>query len=478
MNNKRNDFLKKIKIAYLKAKNKINSSKFVLESYTLDDLIEKETIHIYKPKYKKEFENLLLTKENITIILGSIIDNGDEIKFLNTVTRTIKKLEKHNRKYNIKIIINDRELLNKSAIFDNLKNINLIIDIDMEEYTKEEFLDTEEKINNLINPIKEANLSPYEKYLAVYNIVKNFKPYKENEDNLNDSRNIKSILNNEYIVCVGYAKLLKLLLDRVGIPSITTDALVDTSFDLGFTQECIPTSLFGHERNIIKIDDDKYNIHGIYSSDPTWDNSKNYDLYINSAITYDKRKEAYRLEGLLPEDLLLDFHNFKEFNEKINFYLKREIKHSKKEEYKERIIAEYHLLYSKIITLLEDLDYNKYQELTKKYSEKLNKIRYNHHNINLLEIENIYSEFLTEYASYILSLSNKEINLNKTKEAIINIKRKIEKIPESKIPEAIEEIISTNEYMDIKRFPYIYNPNDKRINYLDIKIKKRTKKTI
>ena len=82
MNDKTNDFLKKIKIAYLKVKTKISLSQFILESYTLDDLMEKETIHIYKPKYKKSFENLLLTKENATIILGSIIDNNDEIKFL------------------------------------------------------------------------------------------------------------------------------------------------------------------------------------------------------------------------------------------------------------------------------------------------------------------------------------------------------------------------------------------------------------
>ena len=77
----------------------------------------------------------------------------------------------------------------------------------------------------LIEPIKNSNLSPLEKFIAIYNVVKNFKPYKESPDQLEESRYLRYILNNEYMVCVGYAKLLKILCEKVGIKVINLSPL-------------------------------------------------------------------------------------------------------------------------------------------------------------------------------------------------------------------------------------------------------------
>lgn len=98
---------------------------------------------------------------------------------------------------------------------------------------------------------------------------------------------------------------------------------VDTSYDDGFTTEDKPTNIEGHQRNIIKNDDNKYNIHGIFIADATWDNHMKYDLYANASMTFDRKKEAERLEKLNDYDLLLDFHNFEEFTKKLNFFLKK-----------------------------------------------------------------------------------------------------------------------------------------------------------
>ncbi len=92
-------------------------------------------------------------------------------------------------------------------------------------------LKEEEQLDKLIEPIKNLNLSPYEKYLAVYNIVKNFKPYKQSDNGDDKDRFLKDILNNEFIVCAGFTKLLECLLDKVNINSQELILDIDGSYD-------------------------------------------------------------------------------------------------------------------------------------------------------------------------------------------------------------------------------------------------------
>lgn len=459
---------------------KHTSSKFILDTYTVKELRTNNEFQIFDPNYKKEYKNLILTKTNAIITLGSSVYNDNELNFFCKLSKTIKKLEKHNRPYNIKIAVKDYKNLEKSGILNLIKNINLIIYSDFETYTKEEYKETHEKLNNLIKPIKKSNLSPYEKYLAVYNIVKKIKPYKDNPDRPRESRSLKYILNpeNEYIVCVGYAKLLEILLEKVGVSSMSIPVLVDTSYDEGFTMECLETNLVGHQRTIVKIDDTKYGIHGIYIADPTWDNSEKFDLYNNSAMTFDKRKGAYRLEALGIDDLLLDFHSFKEFNEKINYYLKREIKKSPKEKINQKITLEYGILYNRIMSLIKKLDYSKYEYFNKKYQNKIDKITKKYEkmeNVSLKDIEEIYTEFLTEYANYIIPLSNKEISNDVMFKALLNVKKEIDGFNEENLKEWEEVTKNKNEYFERENFPYIYNPNESRTNFLIAKENIKTK---
>lgn len=424
----------------------------------------------------QDIANFVYINDNAVVSISSTNKN-DEIKYVANLLRIFKQLQSHNRQYNISIMINNRELLMKSGIL-HFSNINLIIDNDSYDYKKEEFLKEDEKLEQLAGRVRDANLSPYEKYLAVYNIVKQFKPYKENKEEKDKARNLRYILddNNEYIVCVGYAKLLTTLLNKVGIPSYNISVGVDTSYDAGFTKEDIPTDIVGHQRNIIKIDDDKYNIHGVFVADATWDNDIEYDLYNNSAMTFDRKKEAFRLETLNDVDLLLDFHDFNEFSRKVNFYLKRRIKKSFRSKYNDKIVYEFKDMYEKILKILSCLDYQKYSELYGKYNELVDKVIDNYNtskysgrgeNISLKQIETVFNEFLTEYANYIIPLSNQAINKDTLLEALTNVKRQLGSYSEDELKDMSKKIVELNAKVDSKSFPYVYDANNPIPNYLE-----------
>lgn len=462
--------INKIKNAHLELyyENKKISTNKLIDYYTIQDLEKLKKLRINSNHPLDEIENFKYLNNNCEITIATQTLN-DEPEYLNNLTKIIKILSKHQKTYNIKIEINNRELLKQVDIL-NTKNINFTIYNDLYNYNKQEYLKEEIQLDKLIEPIKKANLSPYEKYLAVYNIVKNFKPYKENKKDKNQARYLRYILNNDYIVCVGYSKLLKTLLDKVEIPCTIISLQIDISYDDGYTQENKPTELTGHERNIIKIDDNKYNIHGIYIADATWDNNTKYDLYNNSCMTFDKKKEAKRLESLTKEDLLLDFHNFNEFLEKLNYYLKKETKKNTKyyENFNKCIISAYHNIYHDIMTLLSQIDYNKFKGLYEKY-DKILKDNKN----NLTKVEKIYSSFLTEYAMYIIPLSNKTIDQNILLDATVNTKKELHKYNKEYL-EILKTVI-TFDYEDFNNlgFPYKYDPNNKTPGYLETKSGKR-----
>ncbi|MBQ2872817.1 MAG: hypothetical protein IJE89_02335 [Bacilli bacterium] len=455
--------IKRLKDSHLEIRyegNKI-SSKYAIGTYTFSSLETTNLITISPNITEEELNNFIYINKDAKIIIHKPFSLKNEKIYFQKLVKIFQTLETHNRPYNIKIEVENRELLKQSNLLNYTNNINLFIENDFYDYSKDEYLKEDEKLEALIKPIKESNLSPYEKYIAVYNIVKQFKPYKENKEDKEQSRNIRYILNNEYMVCVGYAKLLNILLAKVGIPCRKISVGVDISYDDGFSKEDKPTEIESHARNIVKIDDDKYNIHGIFVADPTWDNDMDNDLYNNSAMSFDRKKEAFRLETLTTEDLLLDFHNIEEFIKKLNFHLNRLIKKSFKIKEKDKIIGAYNDTYDQIMKILYELDYNKYLELYQKYEEKFDKS-----DITLKELEDILCNFLTEYASYILPLSNQKIDKSTTLEAAINTKREINKHNEEELKELKDKIKSINEKIEEKAFPYSYDPNETRDNYL------------
>ena len=133
-------------------------------------------------------------------------------------------------------------------------------------YTVEETINASRQINDVVEEIKKRNLSPFEQFLMAYDYVTS-KVYKEESEfePIETSRNLIEVLNGDKIVCVGYANLLCTILSRLGIPC-TTQTEVGYDYD---TNEYV-----NHLVCLVRMEDPKYKIKGIYQSDPTPDATK------------------------------------------------------------------------------------------------------------------------------------------------------------------------------------------------------------
>lgn len=458
------------------------STKKAINYYTYKELKNMESITLYIPGDIKseEIDNFIYInglENNANIRLPIKFGEKNEKEYFSELVNIFNRLASHNKKYNIEIEVTNRQKLKESGLLSQLpSNINVLIKNDLYTYNYETFMSEEETIEKLIAPIKQANLSPLEKYLAAYNIAKQFKPYKENKEDKNQSRYLRYILNNDYIVCVGFAKLLEEFLNHLEIPIMNIGVAVDVSYDKGFTQEEKTLNLAGHARCMVKIDDDKYNIHGIYVVDPTWDNDLENDLYLNALMTFDRKKEARRLEGLSSEDLLLDFHNIEEFKKKTAYYMKKQIKtnqgkNTDTKSYDSAVEKSYRNYYDAVLNILSQLDYQKYEYFKNKYiilkSHITNSLS---ESISSKDLDKVFNEMLLEYAEYILTLSNKKVSISSILKAATEVKRKVDGLTDIELKEWLENTIKVNKHDERRAFPYQYNPSNSTEAYLEDKV--------
>ena len=462
---------------YIKNKDGINkiSSIYAIEYYTYQNLKEENNLIITLPLSNEEMENFSYINPKAKIKIDSKYkDKQNESSKFYAIKELLEILSHHNNTYQITFEVNNRILLKESNLLSKIpSNVILFINTDLNIYDTNTYLEEEAKLDKLVSPVIEANLSPLEKYIAIYNIVKKFKKYKESPNNPNESRYLKYILNNEYIVCVGFSNLLAELLRRVGIPVSELSAGVDISYDENQNMNETPLNIIGHARNLVKIDDDKYNIHGIYMADATWDNSLKDDYYLNSLLTFDHKKEAFRLESLRTEDLLMDFHNKEELYTKISYYIKRKTSKYESNNISLNLIDILTSIYDEIMYRLKELDYPKYNYFFNKYNDKLRYTKYNFSlNDRTSELNKIINDFLSEYYEYMLPLTNKNIDLDTIINAAYIVKEKVDKLNPSELNTWLDATKKLNERQLPREFPYIYNPNNKTEAYLEDRSKK------
>lgn len=420
------------------------SERIYFKKYTKSFLENKKYLTIQVPLNNYDIECFEYINENATIYISHPNDLMHESTYFKHIKNIINKISNHNRNYQIAITVLNRKLLEYSMLLENIpNNINLHISCNQATYTKEEFLEEEKLLNILIDPIKDSNLSPLEKYIAVYNIVKKYKEYKENNKNLAQARILKHIVHNEYIVCGGFSTLLHVLLQKVNISSSVLSMEVEDKND--------EKNHSGHIRNIVKIDDDKYNIHGIYLADSTWDNDLQDDLYLNILLTHDEKKEAKYNEYLEVEDMLFDFHDFFEYNIKMNTLLYKTSKNVPNKSEQIRYMEAYISTYEHILGHLKYLDYEKYIYFRNKYQKNI----YNTSNIK--RQENYVFSFFTEYGLYIIPLSNNKIKKETIMNAALITKIDIEKMTDEELEKWKKDVLEINNECFISSFPYIYN---------------------
>lgn len=416
------------------------SDNCVIGSYKKTDLKTTKRISINGDLSDEEIKNFSYLKEGSTLSFNSLFDNLDTDSYRKAKS-IIEKADALDKNITFIFNVDRRSKLEESGLLElQPYNVGIVFSNDGHDYSMEEYKEEEAKLNALVADIKKSNMSPFERYIAVYNIVKNYKPYKES-DNREESRYLRYILNNEYMVCVGFSTLFIELLDKVGILAKEYGTDVDISYKDGFTQEEKITELAGHRRVVVNLDDDKYDIHGLYLSDPTWDNDSKEDYYNHLIMTFDSMQESNLMFILKDEDLIFDVQNFSDFVEKTNILIKKRIKQSYEEKPINKILDAYNSVYNEIVTTFKSIDSNG-EKLISKYIEVPQYERN----------EDFFTHFFTDAGHYIVERTNNRISRETLIEAISQVKTKSDKQELEEYKKTLEEQYSKR---NEKYFPYV-----------------------
>lgn len=165
---------------------------------------------------------------------------------------------------------NDKSNKNLKRFETYLSTINIPLNVIggmKENYTLDEYIKADRKMDKIIKKINNFNYSPLEKVFAILQIVGEAK-YKvgDDEDKPYESRDLISIINSDVRVCSGFANLFNYLCQEAGIISFTQNLDISRPTD---TEEDRKYSY--HANNIVFIKDDKYDVEGLYYFDSTWD---------------------------------------------------------------------------------------------------------------------------------------------------------------------------------------------------------------
>lgn len=311
-----------------------NQNKKLVGDDTYEDLSTTKTLHIRKPLSEEELHNLkYLNKEaNIKIYFDTTH------QFIEIINR-FKEL---NQQRSIIININNKNNFNNYLFshlneLENTQNIKVNMPYETNPVDLITYIKHEKELIEMIKPA--LDLSPFEKYLYAYNIAKQFKEYKENKEDPSSSRKLYQLLDNEYMVCVGFSRLLGDLLDKLGIENNDYSVTIETAYDdlnrnitvipdkvtnekTGKSHEILP-SPGGHARREVHLIDEKYDINGYFIADPTWDNILDHDSYIHALMTHDEfvGTKRYNYMNRTNANELFFVHNIEEFYQKLNILL-------------------------------------------------------------------------------------------------------------------------------------------------------------
>jgi len=186
--------------------------------------IKSGSVTFIKPVNNKNLDDIKKAGTKIkTIIFGK--------GALNSIRGVIEDLSNDNIEYQI-VLDNNKQYDINSFIKLQQLSPKIFICHDFEIVSIAEYVEYQKKLNNLLEPIKDLELSPLEKYLFVYKTAAQFRKYKENEDDKNNARKLSKLFkeDNTDIVCVGFASILKALCIKLGIYCDYTGLKVNTVY--------------------------------------------------------------------------------------------------------------------------------------------------------------------------------------------------------------------------------------------------------
>ena len=369
-----------------------NRKKFLVSSYSYDGL-QKDKVYFTLPVKDEEMGYLKFLGDKTVV---ELMGNTNAIDIIDAIRSAGK---------NNLILYNPLGELSNQFTGDlvkrniNCENVFILMPIrstmsseksETLRYPLKKIAEGEKILNSIIKPAK--NLSPFEKYIYAYDVTKKFKEYKEikrtsKTRELLKSRRVYDILNNNYMVCVGYSNLLGNLLDKLGIENTEfsvkvglqpykAEAQLEAKYGdqwkeidrdekdrlIDEQKNYIPDSWLGHARRLVHIVDDKYGINGLYFSDPTWDNNLIHNSYNHLLLTSEEvlnSKANYKFSENANE--LFHCSSVKEFNEKLNVILNRTIPEALNHK------AEFQRLLKEESVAINKLDLEFYNNLYQKY---------------------------------------------------------------------------------------------------------------
>ena len=447
-----------------------NYEKYLFSYYKYEDF-QNDSITFYSPIPEDKLYVLKYLGENTKVIISTECN-------VKEIIETLRKYNKHNK---IEIDVNNKNKFNEELkalgyYNEDKKDIynNIILNIRAIKKTNlsiKQYLDYEKILYSIIEPAKD--MSPFEKYIYAYDIVKHFKKYntpkKENKniDNLSEkeytnikslSRDLYQVLDSDYIVCVGFSNLLSDLLTKLGIDNIDLPIDIDISASKAIKQLNIPKEEWnnmdpekkhklittqqsyipkddfsGHRRLLVNIKDDKYGIDGIYVSDPTWDNDLEKNVYAHAVMTESDISTSVSTNKIDDKYVLFSATSINEFYAMLNAildinYRKRHQHYdelddifgeSNKEKMKninKETISNLHYIFSGFLEEFSKLFPNEYKKITKKYSI-LKKPYYGIKDIYKINEE--IQDAIYQVATVISSKNNNKIN-NDTLKRVIN----------------------------------------------------------
>lgn len=412
------------------------------------DLVAMESLFLNASLSAEEVENLKYLNASAKV----------EIRHpqCSNVVEIINRLKGLGHQGTIRISIENKNIFNEYIFdhFNELSDISNVVTLGVgDEVDLSTYLKYEKRLLDMVRPA--LNMSPFERYLYAYNIVKQFKAYKENEEDKQSSRNLYKILDNEFMVCVGYSHLLGDLLDKLGIENYDCSAAIDVGLDYvpndvivlpdyvinprtNEKQE-VKTEVGNHARRKINLVDPKYGIDGYFFADPTWDNNLQHDTYNYALMTSDEYDgmNRYNYFSRYTASELFFVHSLEEFYQKLNILLDKNPKRSVID-YIESLMLE-----------LKTLDSNFCIEMKEKYP---NLDSYKLRDSSKEEIQDI----LLDLGERIIGKANNFVSGEKYKEAIEVLYREQYGIAADKIDEAVEETIEYNKKRQIAAFPPRY----------------------
>lgn len=395
-----------------------------------------KTIEFKKQLTDQEINYLKFISDDKPIILSNdCVFQTDKI---------CKKLCELNKNNQVIVDIKDKRNFNNYVFNHEFLYNNLFIKYDLMTIDIKKYFELEKLLYMMVEPA--MHLSPFEKYLYAYNIVKHYKKYQESNLKNEKSRNIYHILENEFIVCLGFSNFLGDLLDKLNIPNFNLDIEVDLSYDeIKPGQEEITTEEKvlqneGHARRYVYLVDPKYGIDGFFYGDPTWDNSLEKDLYNYAVMTDEEATKArrYIAMSITSTQELFNIHSIEEFYNKINFLIGRN---------QEKVGAIFSCLKDIVYDLIE-----KIKKLDESYIKSL-ELRYPFISGIKSQFPDDVSFLLEEVGSYIVEHVNKEVSGKTIMEAVETMYRELNVFPEDRIDIELETIREDNSERQAKAFP-------------------------